>query len=112
MEKMKDLVAANAARADEAERLKEAAAAEAAAAEAECKEKAWREYQQNRRRKASRLFISRVMLAVVIAAGLWVAMAFDLIDPVLAIPLEALALCWVTAWTGAWLQYVGKGPLK
>lgn len=108
MDEMKDMFAANAARADEAERLQKEAEAAAAAEQ----EKKWAEYQRNRRRRATRLFLSRVAASVGLAAGCWIAMGFDLIAPTLAVPLEALALAWATGWTGAWLQYIGKGPLK
>lgn len=108
MDEMKDMFAANAARADEAERLQKEAEAAAAAEQ----EKRWAEYQRNCRRRATRVFRSRVAAAVGLAAGCWVALGFDLIAPALALPLEACALAWATGWTGAWLQYMGKGPLK
>lgn len=115
MDDMKDIFAANAARADEEERQRQEAADAAAAAEAAAEAevmKRWAAFQRTRRRKATRAFLLRVAAAAGLVAALRTAMGFDLIAPALAVPLEACALAWATGWAGAWLQYIGKGPLK
>jgi hypothetical protein len=70
------------------------------------------ELRRQLRRKATRTLISRVLLCLALVTTLWLAMGFDLIHPILGVTLEALALAWATAWTGAWLQYIGKGFFK
>lgn len=58
------------------------------------------------RKKATGAFIRRAVVATVLVIGLWMAMVFDLIVPVLAIPLEAGVMIWIGIWFGAWMQFM------
>ena len=58
------------------------------------------------RKKATRTFIRRAVVAIVLIVGICLAMEFDLIVPLLAIPLEAGVMIWIGVWFGAWLQFM------
>lgn len=67
---------------------------------------------KRKRLKVLGALLVRVSGALTVAAGLWIAMAFDLAKPVLAIPVICAVLMWASAWVGAYVQHrIGKEGL-
>lgn len=66
------------------------------------------------RKKATRAFLIRAVIAWVVFGLLWLAMGLDLIIWQIALPLECGALLYFMGWFGAWVQFMWcrKGLLR
>lgn len=58
------------------------------------------------RKKATRAFLIRAILAWALVLSLWFAVGFDLVALGLAWPLQFAAMLYFMGWLGAWLQFM------